>query len=57
MLTKMTGIVGNLSRLIAKASADNEPLTAALARETLAMAEVLKEVVAANGPKPQPAAK
>jgi hypothetical protein len=47
MNAKIAEILINLSKIAARASVEDQPLVASLARETLAMAEVLQKI--ANG--------
>jgi hypothetical protein len=48
MKTKIAEILVNLSKVAARASVENEPLVTLLARETLAIAEVLQKIVEGN---------
>ena len=48
MIAKIQDVVINLSKVAAKASVEDQPLVATLARETLRMAEVLQKIVEGN---------
>ncbi|MGE5193114.1 MAG: hypothetical protein ACM3U2_11505 [Deltaproteobacteria bacterium] len=54
MKSKIAEILANLSRVAAKASADDQTLVASLARETLAMAEVIQKIVEGNSATSNP---
>jgi len=48
MTAKIKDVLTNLTRIAAKASKEEQPLVASLARETLSMAEVLQKIVEGN---------
>jgi hypothetical protein len=54
MKTKIAEILVNLSKVAARASVEDQPLVTSLARETLAIAEVLQKIVEGNAAKLNP---